>query len=203
MADPRIAAAISIAGPSYLFLEAFYRDRDIPFLMIASPIDAVIDYQANALPIPERIRRSVLVTLNGASHAGFSFQARALRWLHNPDRIGCWAITSKRADETPWLHRVGTPEQGILPQAIGDICTRDSFPKAMNPIAQQRLTMLAATSFLQSIFARDAAQRERHWQFLAQHFQTENDAVSVTVSAALLPPQTAPVPIPNGRQPEP
>ena len=42
-ADLRISAAVSIAGPVFVFGPAFYESRDIPFMMIASPIDAMID----------------------------------------------------------------------------------------------------------------------------------------------------------------
>lgn len=185
LSDQRIAAAISIAGPSYLFLKPFYRYRNIPFMMIASPIDPVVNYQANASPIPERVKQSVLVTIDEASHAGFSFQARALRWLHNPDQIGCWAITSKRKQEAPWYELIGTREQGVLQQRGDALCTQKTLPKAMNPIQQQRLTALAATSFLQSLFASDPSVRARHRDFLYRQFPDENKTISIRTSRTM------------------
>jgi len=185
--DLRVRAAISIAGPNHLFTKKFYSFRDVPFMMVASPIDAVIDYQTNARPVLDKITRAVLVTIDTASHTGYSFQARALRWVDNPDRVGCWAILRKRRDETPWGHLVGTPEQGIEHNRLVGPCHEQELPTAMNPIQQQRLTALATTSFLQSLFADDAAERERHRQFLYQQLADENAQITVEATAAMTP----------------
>ena len=70
--DPRIAAAVSIAGPAAMFSPAFFATADVPFLMIAGTGDAMIAYESNAAPIPRMVRSGGLVSIEGASHAGFS-----------------------------------------------------------------------------------------------------------------------------------
>jgi predicted dienelactone hydrolase len=44
--DPRVAAAISIAGPGDVFGPHFFDHAAVPFLMIAGTADAIVDYDA-------------------------------------------------------------------------------------------------------------------------------------------------------------
>src|SRR5690606_13309203 len=80
--DPRIRAAISIAGPTFVFTPAFYRHHSLPFLMLAGDIDALVPYGANAAPVPERVPGGELVTLRAGSHTGFAGPATVMRWLN-------------------------------------------------------------------------------------------------------------------------
>ena len=186
MGDPRIDAAISIVGPSFMFTRRFYENRTLPFLMIASPIDAMVSYPENALPIPRLVDEGMLMSVAGASHAGFSYQASALRWFNNPDKIGCWAIANKidTAEQDDWYDQIGTPEQGIQAVEAPPLCATNPLPKAINPIRQQWFATLAVTSFLQSLFAPEESERERHRQFLLEQLSYENPEISVEVSPA-------------------
>ena len=185
MRDAHIDAAISIAGPSFMFSRRYYEHRRLPFMMIASPIDAMLEYTANALSILKNVDNAVLVTIAKASHAGFSALATALRWMSNPDQIGCWMIKSK-VDTPPqqeWFDLIGTPEQGILHDPAPPVCATNPLPATMNPIRQQWMTTLAVSSFLQSQFAVDADERQRHHNFLLQQLAYENPEVTVELAA--------------------
>ncbi|MEM7020639.1 MAG: hypothetical protein AAF512_25265, partial [Pseudomonadota bacterium] len=70
--DKRVKAAISIAGPSSLFMEKFFTHNDIPFLMIGAEHDALVPYETNAAPIPSKAPNSALVRIAGGSHVGFA-----------------------------------------------------------------------------------------------------------------------------------
>ena len=181
MGDPRIAAAVSIAGPSFMFTPAFYQHHRLPFMMIASPIDAMVSYPDNALPIVHDVNDAVLVSITDASHAGFSYQSQALRWLDNPDALGCWAIKDKThtAGEEPWYDTIGSPEQGVVAAAAPPLCATDPLPRSMNPIRQQWFATLAVTGFLQSLFAPQELERSRYRQFLLQQLAYENPEVTV------------------------
>jgi predicted dienelactone hydrolase len=94
--DPRIAAAVSIAGPAAFFSPEFFAQADVPFLMIAGTGDAMVEFDANAAATPAKLRRGGLLAIEGGSHAGFAAFADMfpLRLLGNPDSIGCAALTS-------------------------------------------------------------------------------------------------------------
>ena len=175
--DPRIAAAVSIAGPSEMFSSDFFATTDVPMLMIGGTGDAMIPFERNAAPIPEKIREGGLVAIEGGSHAGFAYFADLfpLRLLSNPDALGCWALTANLGgedDEPPAnpLAGLGGPEDGILdvdPEAA--MPCRDGAPdEALSAGRQQMITRLAAFAFLQGRFARDAQAREAHARYLRE-----------------------------------
>ena len=184
-ADLRISAAVSIAGPVFLFGSDFYESRDIPFMMIASPIDAMIDYQTNAATVLPNVKGAVLVTMDKASHTGFADPGRYLRWLDNPDLLGCTMVTrglEKTADE-PWANELGSVEEGILVVPQTALCTIDPLPSAMNPVRQQWLTTLAVYSFFESKFALSELRRQEAAEFLLNTMSTEIPQVTVTRAA--------------------
>ena len=91
--DPRIQATVSIAGPVALLGRDFFSTAPIPFMMIAADIDAMVDYQQNAVQFRTWLPDATFVTLQGGSHTGFAgMAARLFRWVDNPDSIGCWAM---------------------------------------------------------------------------------------------------------------
>ena len=63
--DARIKAAVSIAGPSFMLAKRFFATRSIPFLMIATPQDAIVPYSHNAADIRDKVEGAILLTMNG------------------------------------------------------------------------------------------------------------------------------------------
>ncbi len=154
--DPRIAAALAIAGPTQQFNARFYQTRpDLPFLMLAADVDAMVTYESNALNVLADIPGSQLVTVRGGSHTGFAGTAGALRWLNNPDSLGCYMVTRRLegVEEESWHHLFGTPEQGINYDVISDLCLLDPLPETINPLRQQMITAAVTRSFFESSFA--------------------------------------------------
>jgi hypothetical protein len=85
-----VAVAISIAGAGDVFGPRFFEHAAIPFLMIAATADAIVDYELNALPIPDRTHDGGLVSIAGGTHVGFDqVAAGVMRLLGNPDTVGC------------------------------------------------------------------------------------------------------------------
>jgi dienelactone hydrolase len=172
--DPRIAAAVSIAGPAAFFSPVFFASADVPFLMIAGTRDAMIEYGPNAEPIPGKVRRGGLLSIEGASHAGFAAFADAfpLRLLGNPDRIGCAALTrnldarTARGAERPFA-RLGGPEDGIVIDPDLPLPCRNGAPADVLAAGRQlMITRLAALAFFESLFAKDGAERASQAAFL-------------------------------------
>ena len=136
--DPRIGAAVSIAGPSAMFTPSFFETADVPYLMIAGDADGNVGYDANAASVPARAPGARLVTLQGGSHAGFAEIARyVFRWIGNPDTLACRALAGAPADtgegEGLAVAGLGDVEDGV-DQSLGDTpCQRLSTERAMRP----------------------------------------------------------------------
>jgi dienelactone hydrolase len=166
--DPRIAAAVSIAGPAAMFSPAFFATADVPFLMIAGTSDAMIAYASNAAPTPRKVRRGGLVSIEGASHAGFAVFSDMfpMRLLANPDSIGCYALTRNlQFPENPF-EKLGGAAEGILLDPDVLLPCRDGAPaSALAAGRQLMITRLAALAFFESRFGPDT-ERAAHEAFL-------------------------------------
>ena len=180
--DPRIRAAISIAGPISPFLPSFFESGEVPFLMIGGTIDAMIDFDSNAALVPLWIGNAGLLSIAGASHTGFSGMADpAMRFFSNPDNLGCRAIMSsldapelEKGGGVPWS--LGTKEEGIAPpDAMTIPCQSLPLPVAMNPARQHWITKLAATAFFESHFAEDPEERARSRRYLTSELPGDFD----------------------------
>jgi dienelactone hydrolase len=171
--DPRIRAALSIAGPAAFFDERFFATAELPFLMVAGTADAMVDFPTNAAPIPRKVGRGGLLAINGASHAGFAAFADMfpLRLMDNPDALGCWALVGNleaRGVENPFAG-LGGPEDGIVLEPGAQLPCRDGAPEeALASGRQLMITRLAALAFFESQFARDPAERALQQAFLSE-----------------------------------
>jgi predicted dienelactone hydrolase len=176
--DSRIAAAISIAGPAFMFSARFFADSPIPLMMIASDTDPIVPYEKNARPILEEFPGSILVTLKGAAHAGFAQpSATLMRFVSNPDSLGCRAVREGLKDAAPGvLEALTAPDEGLVVSAIDPPCTGPLPLVAMKAARQHMLTTLAVEAFLDSRFAADAAARDDARRFLLHTFGDENAA---------------------------
>ena len=180
--DDRIAAAVSIAGPSAMFTPAFFETADVPFLMIAGDADAIVPYEENAASLPERAPRSGLVTLKDGSHVGFADIARyTSRWSRHGDTLACGALMGAVEEDADLgdVAGLGGLEQGVDRSQGGRPCDPLPSVRSMRPARQQMLTTLAAFSFFESRFAEEAADRKRAAGYLAAELAAENDDVTV------------------------
>lgn len=180
--DPRIKAAVSIAGPLELFGRAFFAGSTLPFMMVAGDIDAMVPYADNALPVLERIDNAWLVSLAGASHAGFADQASLMRWFDNPDTVGCYFVrdrTPQASGDTSYYDRIGTVEEGVLRGMQNRLCLTDPLPAAMSPLLQHRITQLAVRSFFETVFNPDVTEQVRYRDYLQTGLARDFPAVTV------------------------
>ncbi len=195
--DPRIAAAVSIAGPSAMFAPAFFANADVPFLMIAGDVDAIVDYAANAAPIPRKLAHGgALLTLAGGTHTGFSPAGDGvLRVFGNPDRIGCFALTRTlkvKSGETPFVG-LGGPEQGVIAQPELPLpCAKGAPAEALAPGRQLMITTAALRAFFESVWAEDEAVRAKSAAFLAESLARDFSEARYEAIAPL-PPSREPV----------
>ena len=181
--DPRIRAAVSMAGLDSAFTARFYETSDIPFLMIAGTADALVDYRSNAAIIPDRIANGSLLTIAGGSHLGFAGLAEpALRLMHNPDTLGCSAVLAV-LDEAPdaIFMRLGSAKEGVVPDPNAPGVCEDLPPaEAAHPGRQQMITQIGVLSFFESIFAEQASVREAAHQQLTMAIAADFAEASFT-----------------------
>lgn len=180
--DPRVKAAVSIAGPLQLFGRAFFANSALPFMMVAGDIDAMVPYAGNARPVLERVNNAWLVSLAGASHTGFADQGALFRWLANPDSVGCYFVrgkTPEASDDTSFYDRLGSVEEGVLRNMKNELCHMDPLPDAMSPLLQQRITMLAVLSFFETVFNPEATAQARYRDYLQTGLARDFPAVTV------------------------
>jgi dienelactone hydrolase len=186
--DPRIRAAISMAGPLQFFTRDYFAGDSIPFMYIAGTADAIVPYKEHAEPLPNKYKNSVLVALQSGSHVGFIDMAPALfRWLRNPDEFGCAGLMYglKKAQEgsaggkpLPNLGElIGGP--GVDATAATAPCKSSEYPPAMPPARQHSLTALATLSFLESQFSPTETTRDEMHKYLFEQFSMENKDVTV------------------------
>ncbi len=183
--DPRVAAAISIAGVGDVFGPRFFDHAAVPFLMIAGTADAIVDSELNALPIPDRTHDGGLVSIAGGTHVGFTQVAAGLmRVLGNPDTVACrlGGADPEASPENPFSGLFGTTEQGLLEVAeYPPPCVKRS-EWTMAAGRQQMLTTLVVRAFFESHFAHEPGVRADHQEFLVRILPAELAEVTYTPS---------------------
>lgn len=181
MKDPRLRLVVSIAGPSSMLGAGFFGSAQVPMLMVATPGDAVVDYQSNAAALLGKTPNLTLVTLEHGSHSGFSGLSRYIRWMRNPDALVCrylLDLLDPQSGPPGWEQVLGDPSRGIevvapIQPCAGDVAT------AMNPVLQQRMTILAVSQFIQQHFARTAVEIAAAKHYLYQVLPQDLPGVTI------------------------
>ncbi|MFT4816166.1 MAG: dienelactone hydrolase [Pseudohongiellaceae bacterium] len=184
--DERVAAAISIAGPSAGLVSKFYETTDVPFMMIAGTLDALIDFEYNAAVIPQRVHNSVLIEIEGGTHLGFgSISEPWLRLMNHPDGLGCTAVLSNLgSDPNAAFVALGDASDGIVLDAnIPEVCARMPSEKALHPARQQMVTSIAALSFFEFVFNEDPAKRQAAYEQLSNALPTDMSEAKFTTAS--------------------
>ncbi len=182
MRDPRVKAAVSIAGPADFFSARFFETSDIPFLMIAGTEDAMVPYGPNASVIPRRVYNGALISIAGGSHTGFAhFAEPYFRFVDHPDSVGCDALMENldaEPDEDAFPD-FGGERMGV---ELGDEpprpCQVDLTSKAIHPGRQHMITLLAVWDFFDSVFNEDAETRSTSRRHLAEELARDFPEVS-------------------------
>ncbi len=187
--DERIDAVVSIAGPGSLFAGGFFARSDLPLLLVYAGADAIVPYEENAIHLQTLYPAATLVTLRGASHAGFAQpSATIMRFIDNPDRVGCRAVTGELGDifsagNDALIAQLGTRDEGIDIDGEISFCDKALPEKAMPAARQHMFTTLAVHAFLESQFNQNAASRQQALLYLRDLLAAENPS-EVAVNAA-------------------
>ncbi len=181
--DERVKAAISIAGPSAGLVSKFYETTDVPFMMIAGTLDALIDFEYNAAVIPERVQNSILIGIEGGTHLGFGGISEPwLRLMNHPDGLGCTAVLSNLgSDPNAAFIPLGDESDGIvLDPNIPNVCETPPTEKALHPGTQQMITSAAVLAFLEYVFDEDPRRQDDAYDELNSSLPSELPQASFT-----------------------
>lgn len=180
--DPRIKAAIMMAPPLEAFSEPFYASSpELKSLVMSGSLDRVVPEATNAIGVMPRHPDGWFVRLDKGSHLGFSNIGNPIRWLENPDNLGCTFMNIM-------LSKLDLPERwdAVLPNTGGvlrDVIVGPPCPplagKAMNGLKQQWLTRIAVGSFF-DIHLRSGAVSMSADTFFKETFSAENSDISLT-----------------------
>lgn len=183
--DARVKAAISIAGPTPGLTREFYETSDVPFMMIAGTLDALINFESNAATIPPRVRNSILLKIEDGTHLGFgSISEPWFRLMRHPDSLGCTAVLSNM-DEDPSVafSALGDESDGIdMDFAVLTVCETMPTEKALHPGRQHMVTAIATLSFFEMVFNKDPARRTEASEILSRSLPSEMPEASYTES---------------------
>ena len=180
--DPRVAAAVAIAGPSAIFSASFFGTTDVPVLAIAGTADALIEYARNAADLDARAPDVSVITIEGGSHLGFvGVSDPTFRFMDNPDTLGCSAVMAVLGDDPNAVFRtMGSVTEGIDPNRdLPGICDY-GYDETTHPGRQQIITQLAAVSFFESVFSADGDRRAAARRQLTQALAVDFEEVAFT-----------------------
>ena len=183
--DPRIGAVLSIAGPSDFFTPLFFARADVPFMMLAGELDALVPWASNAAPVPEKLPGATLVTVRGGSHTGFSGGMAWLRWMRNTDALGCYSVLRyiDEEDRDGWPGLFGSEEEGLASAVDNELCQLDPLPKTIDVLRQHMISKLVVRAFFESTLGADDETRRAADDFLINQLSEELADVSVVRSS--------------------
>ncbi len=148
--DDRIKAAVMMAPPLEAFSDRFFASNPkVNSLVISGTLDRVVPELENAVDVQSRHPNGWFMSLDKGSHLGFANIGNSIRWMKNPDDLGC-----KYMDMT--LAKLDLPERwdAVIPNtggALRDVVVGPPCPElngeAMNGLKQQWLTRIAIGSF--------------------------------------------------------
>jgi len=181
--DPRIDAAVSLAGLACPFTPKFYKTTKAPVLLLHGDGDLLVTWKDNARKAFRQGTNRVLMTLHDASHTGFSGFATVFDQAQHHDRIGCSAINAALDPDDVagggLTTALGGKAVGISPRldACGLPCdgTVEMVEPPMTAVRQHALTKGAVLAFLDARLRGDAAAA----CFLRKSLATDNDDLSI------------------------
>lgn len=180
--DERIKAAVMMAPPLEAFSERFYASNPkVNSLLISGTLDRVVPEPANAIQVKARHPNGWFISLNKGTHLGFANVGNPIRWMENPDNLGCtfMDIMLARLDLPERWDAVIPNTEGVLRDVLVSPPCPDLPGESMNGLKQQWLTRIAIGAFF-DMHLRSGARAEMANRFFTGKLSSENPAISLT-----------------------
>lgn len=180
--DERIKAAVMMAPPLEAFSEQFYASNlKVKSLVMSGTLDRVVPEPANATEIKARHPNGWFISMDKGTHLGFSNLSNPIRWMENPDNLGCFFLDLMLAKlDMPERWDTVVPNTGgvLRNVVVGPPCPELSG-QSMNGLKQQWLTRLVVGSFFDMHLQSDARAAAAN-DFFTVKLSSENPAIRVT-----------------------
>lgn len=180
--DHRIQAAVMMAPPLEAFSPVFFASNlKVKSLVFSGSMDLVVPEKANATQVQARHPQGWFLSLDKGSHLGFANVANPIRWMENPDDLGCAMMDRMLAKlELPdkWS-KVLPNTQGVLRDVVVTPPCPEMPGQAMNGSHQQWLARIAIGAFF-DMHLRDGERASKAKAFFTQTLSQENDDLSLT-----------------------
>jgi dienelactone hydrolase len=179
--DERIKAAAMMAPPLEAFSEQFYASNtNVKSLLLSGTLDRVVPEQANATEVKARHPNGWFVSLEKGSHLGFADIGNPLRWMENPDNLGC-ALMNRMLPKLDlperWDAVIANTDGVLRDVVVGQPCP-DLPGESMNNVKQQWLSRIAIGSFF-DMYLRSGAKAASAKEFFIEQFGSENSEITL------------------------
>jgi predicted dienelactone hydrolase len=181
--DQRIKAAVMMAPPLEAFSKNFYAvDSQLKSLLISGSLDRVVPEPKNATQVIARNLNGWFISIDKGTHLGFADVGNPLRWMENPDNLGCMFMGYM-------LSKLDLPERwdAVIPNTGGvmrDVVVGPPCPEllgaSMNGLKQQWLTRIVIGSFFDMHLKSDAS-AEKASEFFNTRLSAENPEIRLTL----------------------
>ena len=180
--DQRITSAVMMAPPLSAFSERLYANNtQVRSLLLSGSLDRVVPEPANATQVKPRNPNGWYLSLDKGTHLGFADIGNPLRWMENPDNLGCSIMNFMLSNlDLPkrWDVAIPNTDEVIRDTDVGLPCPEISG-KSMNALTQQWLTRIAITAFFDMHFQSELRAKNAS-KFFTNTLSTENPEVSLT-----------------------
>lgn len=180
--DPRIRAAVAIAGLSAAFAPQFFATTNIPYLAVSGTADALLEFARNAADLSQRDPGAAVLAIAGGTHLGFLGVADPMfRFMHNPDTLGCQGVLAAVGEHPNEVYRsLGGEAEGVdMQRSLPELCDY-GFATALHPGRQRMINQIAVVSFFESVFNPDPALRAEARRELSQSLPADFPEASFT-----------------------
>jgi predicted dienelactone hydrolase len=166
--DPRIRATLPMAPPGCFLTRRFYREAELPLLIMHGDSDQVAHFREEGRTAYRRARRPrLLARLANASHLGFSPLAGSLDHAEHYDRVGCAPVSVIAGDDPERFYRTLTAPLGDRAEGIRVRLQRCTMPcgdpvpdvPAMRADRHHQLTRATVAAFFEAYLSGDDAAR--------------------------------------------
>ena len=180
--DERIKTSIMMAPPLEGFNDNFFASNPtLKSLVISGSMDRIIPESVNATEVKTRHPNGWFMSLEKGTHLGFANIGNPMRWMENPDNVGCTLLKFN-------MSKLDLPERwdAIFPNTknvLRDMIPNQPCPeitgKAMNGLKQHWITQVAIGTFF-DMYLRQGDRAIKAYNFFTSELISENPEVKLT-----------------------
>jgi hypothetical protein len=171
-----------MAPPLEAFSEQFYASNPkVKSLLLSGTLDRVVPEPANATEVQTRHPKGWFISFDKGTHLGFADIGNPLRWMENPDNLGCTMMNMMlpKLDLPERWNAVIANTDGVMRDIIVAPPCPELAGESMNSLKQQWLTRITIGSFF-DIHLRSSERAASANVFFTGKLISENSDLSVT-----------------------